>query len=595
MAVSNTSIPPDQLDKLPHLGMVGWFDPPQLLRTGVEVIVSTLFGRHSDGRRLDAVSSECPVIDYRKEESLDEHGCFRFDYIADSGDGWNSTYAVAYTLSHAQWKPTNHEPLPRGQLLVMGGDLVYPYPTRSLYETRLLAPYAIAGRLHDDPIEVLAIPGNHDWYDSLVNFRRVFCSQRLNEFRTRQTRSYFAARLPANWWLFGVDVQLDHDIDDAQYKFFCELAEKLEDDEQVILCIPEPVWQKRWEHRDGSGMFTTTLLDELEARLGSRIRLCIAGDSHHYQRFSTADGDRHRVTCGTGGAFLHPTHEAPQDPSGEFQHQCSFPSQEESRRLTRRNMLFAWRNPWFGLVPAIVYLLAAWQSGLAVGECFHGGVCISEIGTLGLGHWREVVVAGMHSALLSPTGMALYAVTFWGFVFFADRRSRKFRYTIGTLHALAHIVVGFLVYWAAVYLAITTWGLTPKSIPQYVVSGTLIVALSWIAGSIVLGLYLLVSLNRFGMHRNEAFSAMRVQDWKGFLRFTIDQSGTLQMRFIGLPKVPRSWTPRTLPNGLTIWDPAKKEAFQANVCDAIDIGPRRVAHYEIVRRDATPANTQSAG
>jgi hypothetical protein len=67
------------------------------------------------------------------------------------------------------------------------------------------------------------------------------------------------------------------------------------------------------------------------------------------------------------------------------------------------------RNPGFGIVPAVTYLLAAWQNGLAVGECFGGQtfpkVCIDEMGTLGLDKWRDAVAAGFHSARFSaPSG-----------------------------------------------------------------------------------------------------------------------------------------------------------------------------------------------
>ena len=38
--------------------MVGWFDPGPLFATGFNVLVSTLFGRHSDYRLLEALAAE---------------------------------------------------------------------------------------------------------------------------------------------------------------------------------------------------------------------------------------------------------------------------------------------------------------------------------------------------------------------------------------------------------------------------------------------------------------------------------------------------------------------------------------------------------
>src|ERR1051325_9037056 len=176
--------------------MVGWYNPAQLLRTGSEVIVSTLFGKHSDSRLLDAVATKEPRLDYRSPDYLDEDGSLGFDYVADTGDGWNSTYAIAHAVSKPAWTPRGHAPLRRGKLLILGGDLVYPYPSRQLYHDRLIVPFTVASQEvpTDDHSEVLAVPGNHDWYDSLANFRRVFCSRgRFASRATRQTRSYFAA------------------------------------------------------------------------------------------------------------------------------------------------------------------------------------------------------------------------------------------------------------------------------------------------------------------------------------------------------------------------------------------------------------------
>jgi hypothetical protein len=38
--------------------MTGWYDPPMLLRTGLSVLVSTLFGEFADRRIAIAASSE---------------------------------------------------------------------------------------------------------------------------------------------------------------------------------------------------------------------------------------------------------------------------------------------------------------------------------------------------------------------------------------------------------------------------------------------------------------------------------------------------------------------------------------------------------
>src|SRR5918912_1268941 len=173
--------------------MVHWFDPPQLVRTALHVATSTLFGRYSDHRLIEALAT-----------------------------------------------PENE----RGCVLVFGGDEVYPAPSRSEYEARLVQPYAAAFAAAGATLpDVFAIPGNHDWYDGLVAFTRLFCTgRRFAGCPTRQSRSYFALRLPHGWWLLGTDVQLGFDIDAPQVEYFKRVAAQMAPEDRVILCNAEPGW-----------------------------------------------------------------------------------------------------------------------------------------------------------------------------------------------------------------------------------------------------------------------------------------------------------------------------------------------------------------
>ena len=56
-----------------------------------------------------------------------------------------------------------------------------------------------------------------------------------------------------------------------------------------------------------------------------------------------------------------------------------------------------------------------------------------------------------------------------------------------------------------------------------------------------MGVYLLISLNVFGRHSNEAFSALRIEDYKNFLRLHIAKDGSLTIFPIGIERVPRRW------------------------------------------------------
>ncbi len=48
----------------------------------------------------------------------------------------------------------------------------------------------------------------------------------------------------------------------------------------------------------------------------------------------------------------------------------------------------------------------------------------------------------------------------------------------------------------------------------------------------------------FGRHNEEAFSALKIQDYKNFLRLNISEDGTLTIFPIKLHKVPRKWRNR---------------------------------------------------
>src|SRR5688572_21296737 len=79
--------------------MVSWYDPAVLFRSGLRAALAQLFGRHSDRRLIEALGGQAQsAFDYSKENESD----FWLDYVADLGDGWNSTYAVAYWLSQPE-------------------------------------------------------------------------------------------------------------------------------------------------------------------------------------------------------------------------------------------------------------------------------------------------------------------------------------------------------------------------------------------------------------------------------------------------------------------------------------------------------------
>src|SRR6266850_792302 len=70
--------------------------------------------------------------------------------------------------------------------------------------------------------------------------------------------------------------------------------------------------------------------------------------------------------------------------------------------------------------------------------------------------------------------------------------------------------------------------------------GLVVAGGGWLFGSWILGIYLLTSLAIYGRHANEAFSALRNQDYKQFLRMRIDRLGRLSIFVVGIERVARS-------------------------------------------------------
>jgi hypothetical protein len=62
-----------------------------------------------------------------------------------------------------------------------------------------------------------------------------------------------------------------------------------------------------------------------------------------------------------------------------------------------------------------------------------------------------------------------------------------------------------------------------------------------VAGAVIMGVYLYVSLRVFRRHTQEAYSAQRLTSYKNFVRFHIDSSGKVTMYPIGIRHVPRRW------------------------------------------------------
>ncbi len=567
-------------------GMVRWYSPRLLLRMGARTAAATIVGRYSDNRpvqaALDPVGDD-PLRGAHDYSSLGRGEDFWFDYVADIGDGWNATYAVASALG----KPTlelDGTVTRRGRLLIMGGDEIYPAPSREEYDRRTLSAYETALPRGDvsDPPHLFALPGNHDWYDGLHTFINIFCQARrgpngrpgrmIGGWQTRQTRSYFALKLPRNWWLCGFDVQLGDYIDAAQINFFDDIARtRMKRGDKIILCAAVPSWVLE-AVRDPDATKNLRFAKQVLTRHGAQIALIVSGDLHHYSHYQEQNGEGPTMlTSGGGGAFLHPTHKLPgsldvpwdDEPAETFTLKTRYPSRRRSYALSLRTLAFAFFNLDFALMMGLFYTVLAWfletrslDGGAVLRESFlkiftyHGSVA-AFWDALGDAAWRfaSTVPESPEFAIFVLAGLAAS-------IGLNMARQPVLKYGLGTLHWMAHMLALFIAYCIAVQMTAWIEPIIAANSLVFAVWLALMIVVGGLMGGLVFGLYLLVALNIFGLQWTNSFSAIRIGDYKNFLRFRIDDTGTLTVFAAKIDHVP-AWR-----GGGPLDPPSRAEAIE---------------------------------
>lgn len=499
----------------PRPEMVRWYDPSQLLRTGVQTVLTAIFASRADARVLMALGPDQTVL------SLDAKDAVWIDFVADTGDGWRPTTAVLRALA-GDALHDGATALPRAELLLFGGDQVYPTASVEAYERRLLDPLrAVSQDPPSSPPRLVAIPGNHDWYDGLVGFSNVFLQgTRLGMWAGAQSRSYQCVKLPHGHWLVAVDLQLQQDLDVPQRQWFERKLAEMQPGDRVILCLAEPLWVFRQQYGIAYQRQLRRLLAFI-ADKGATVPLWLAGDLHHYRRLRCTQGidlGAQLVTAGGGGAFLHPTHTPSEkrlvDNYGRattrYAIEREYPDRDTSRRLARQNLAFPRLNPSFGVAGGIIYTVLSsllpqpeytvWQHGV----------------------W-PTLRKGIEQAATAPSAIAITAGFLAAVVYFTDSHNRLYKYTAGMLHGAAHLGAALLAtgtgYWllrglAGGHIVLHRLGLMAVTF-----------ALGFGASGFIMGLYLWVSVRFFRRHGNEAFSSLRVEGYKNFLRMRVDAAG----------------------------------------------------------------------
>lgn len=551
-----TDLDPQQMGFTPRRA-VPWLSPVLLAGTAVRVVLAELFGAYLDKRELqNSLSAETfderPVEGNGRHATPDDDGELWLDYVADLGDGFNATYSVAYTLAQPALEVEGHT-LPRGNVLIMGGDQVYPTASGQQYEDRFKGPYraALPQPPEDGPApRMYALPGNHDWYDGLTAFLRLFArgdNGRIGGWTTRQYRSYFAIQLPHRWWLFAVDAQFGAYLDDPQLRYFAEAAEKLRPGDRIILCPPKPDWVQSVDDRkayDSIDYFIRTII----APTGADVRVMIAGDMHHYARYSS--GDRELITSGGGGAYLYPTHhlrsriDVPprtslvrnQSRSQGYDLAATYPSKGRSRSLLWGVFgRLPLRNPVFVTLLGLIHMLLM----------------------LTLANAAQRMSSAEERLVTIPTALMIL-LTLGGTVLFAMPRTAGHRkpkhWILGLVHGAVHIGLAILGTWLWLRLPLfdLRWPL------PIAVAVAIYLPLAGLVASQVLSLYLIIA-SWFEVNENELFAGQGIVGLKHFLRMHIDREGTLTIYPVAIDRVSRRWrtTPQDSPRDRSWFEPVK--------------------------------------
>jgi hypothetical protein len=445
------------------------------------------------------------------------------DYVADTGDDTAVSRAVArLVFSEYELPDPDHEGAfllaPRGDILLFGGDTAYPVATAQEITNRVLVPFnqVLEASPSSAPHVLLGIPGNHDWYDGLDGFGRMFrrhieadedlrpsvigISQRMLEhyaewarqfvrggrvekpkalvlsgYTAVQGASYFVLPLTPTLHLCGVDRQL-RDVDSRQSKFFTSWFRQNPEVCPWIM-LPDPVYHFGEPSRTG-----TTMIRTLELDFETKPHFMLSGDVHHYRRM--CDGKTLHVIAGGGGAFLHP---APMLKTSRVAVEAQWPSLRQSHRLL-------WQVPW---------KVALGRSGilphLLLGILFLPSVFLAE----------QAIALSLPGSLVIALGATLvYAL-------------------IGSVRRRGNRVIAPAILAGLVTAALPV--LVSRLVVGLVASSVLTTLLAWLvcvyAGSFVFGLYL-AALTRLGIEHTQAFTALDHPGFKHFLRLRVRADGS---------------------------------------------------------------------
>lgn len=446
------------------------------------------------------------------------------DYLADTGDDGAVSRAVAELVVQEYVLPVvdgEDVHAPRGDVLLFGGDTAYPVATVREITNRVLGPFneVLAERDDGKRRVVLGIPGNHDWYDGLDGFNRMFregavgrtvrsarrhaqlwrfplrehaewareflrggqlekpARLELVGYEPVQSASYFAFPASPGIDLVAADRQLKR-IDARQANFFDGWLN--DRNSRRMLILPDPVFAFGEPSTTGVQM-----IHDLHFDLDAEPHLVLSGDLHHYNRFET--GPTTHITAGGGGAFLHNCRVGRRKKARPMT--VEWPGVKQCRRLLRQ-IPFAVGFGTAGLIPHAVFAALYAPPIMVAG------------GGRGYGLAGALVVF-----LVVTTAYALLAKAHRG-------HPQAWPFAIGAALITGAVpILGLIAAWLIVGGPVVTW------------VRLIVLAISSFVGATILGGYLTV-LTRLGFEHMQAFTALGHRGFKHFLRLRVRADGS---------------------------------------------------------------------
>jgi hypothetical protein len=475
------------------------------------------------------------------------------DFVADTGDDHDLSLAVG-KLIFDEYALEGGEPrrLPRGDILVFGGDTAYPAATANELERRLLEPWnnVLAEKAEGGPERVLlAIPGNHDWYDGLDGFGRLFRRSALDDvaepkadtraatsgssvrervegallrhlhldeigesfrlageafeslaailFHTELRRANrlrlagYTAVQEASYWALplaqGLDLWgVDRQLRGPDFRQRVFFAQRRAQAQPRKVLLVAPDPALAYGEPNEPG---TKILEACSLSLASNRIFYLTGDVHHYERQRV--GDSLHVISGGGGAFLHGSRIAPD--AGSAPPEVVYPDKRTSLRLAL-GMPLRLALGTAGFLPHLLFGLIAAAEVIAVRRGPLPGALVVGAGIV-------LATAALASAVRArfQRPLATWATAI------------PFGLVLGLGPLVLRTLLSDMLPWL---------GIAPA-----------VVAHAFL-GSFVLGLFLLV-LALTGLEHHQGFAALGHPGFRHFVRLCVHPSGRVEGFVIG--------------------------------------------------------------